>query len=74
MQFYEYKGYIICPAPCLIVESGYWNIELTIRHNNVIDKFSKDCICFTKGEAIFQSICYGKKLIDDGMVLRSKAV
>jgi len=74
MQFYEYKGHIIYPSPQSVVGSGYWKIELIIKYNNSIEKFSNDTIYFTKGEAVFHSIQYGKKLIDDGIVLIKEAV
>ena len=66
MHFYEYKGHIIYPTPRLQVESGYWKIQVTIRHNEDIKISSNDNIFATKGEAVFHCINYGKKLIDEG--------
>jgi hypothetical protein len=70
MQFFEHKGYVIYPTPHLLVGSGYWRIELAIRYDNVVEKYSSDNVFLTKGEAVFHAIQLGKKLIDDGLVLR----
>ena len=74
MQFYEYKGYTIYPAPQLVVGSCHWRIELVIKYNNSLKKYSADTLYSTQGEAVFHSIQYGKKLIDDGIVLINVAV
>ena len=74
MQFYEYKGYVIYPTPHLVVGSGHWKIELLVKYNNSIEKYSNENIYFTKGEAVFHAIQFGKKLIDDGTVLIKEAV
>jgi len=74
MQFYEYKGYSIYPTPRLVVGSGSWRIELIIKYNNSVEKYRNDTIYFTKGEAVFHAIQFGKKLIDDGIVLIKEAV
>lgn len=72
MQFYEHKGYIIYPTPHLAV--GYWSIEIVIKYNNVIKSYVNNNVFLTKGEAVFHSIQFGKKLIDQGTVLLGEAV
>lgn len=73
MQFYEYKGYIIYPAPHLVTGSSCWISELIIKDKNVIKKYDDKNFFSTKGEAVFHSILYGKKLIDDGIVFLNQA-
>ncbi len=73
MQFYEYKGFVIYPTPQLS-GPGFWKVELVIKHDNKIKKYGDDTKLFTKGEAVFHSIQYGKKMIDDGIVLLDEAV
>ncbi len=73
MQFYEYNGYTIYPAPHLVEGSNYWMIELIIKNKNVIKKYDSDNFFSTKGEAVFHSIIFGKKLIDDGIVSLNQA-
>ena len=65
MHFYEYKGYTIYPTPHLVLESGYWRMEVIIRHKEQITRHSCDTLFSTRGEAVFHSISYGKKLIDE---------
>ena len=72
MQFYEHKGYVIYPTPHLAI--GYWSIEIVIKYNNAIKTYVNNNIFLTKGEAVFHSIQFGKKLIDQGNVLLGKAV
>jgi hypothetical protein len=72
MQFYEHKGYTIYSTPHLVV--GYWTIEIVIKYNNAIKTFVNNNIFLTKGEAVFHSIQFGKRLIDQGVVLLDKAV
>jgi hypothetical protein len=67
LQILEYKDCVIYPTPRLQVESGYWKIQLTIRYKNKVKLFSHDNIFSTKAEAVFHSIGYGKRLIDDGI-------
>ncbi len=74
MQFYEYRGFTIYPAPQFIAGSGRWKVDVIVKYNNVIKKYGNDDVCFTKGEAVFHSIQYGRKLIDQGIVLLSEAV
>jgi hypothetical protein len=74
MQFYEYKGFTIYPAPKLVAGLGYWKVELLIKHNNTFKKYGDERRLFTKGEAVFHAIQHGKKLIDDGIVLLDEAV
>jgi hypothetical protein len=74
MQFYEYRGYTIYPAPHLVIDSGYWSIEAIVEYNNSTNKYSNDNMYPTKGEAVFHSIQYGKKLIDNGTVMFNEAV
>ena len=73
MQFYEYKGFTIYPSPKLLSGSSCWMIELLIKNKNVIKKYVDENFFTTKGEAVFHSIMYGKKLIDDGVVLLNQA-
>jgi hypothetical protein len=72
MQFYEHKGYVIYPTPHLAI--GYWSIEIVIKYNNAIKRYVNNNIFLTKGEAVFHSIQFGKKLIDQGNVLLGEAV
>ena len=74
MQFYEYKGYTIYPAPQYADRSSSWRTELVIKYANTFKKYSTDDIYSTKGEAVFHSIRYGKELIDNGTVLLKEAV
>ena len=74
MQFYEYKGYTIYPAPQFADRFGSWKVELVIKYANTLKKYSTDIVCLTKGEAVFHSIRYGKELIDNGTVLIKEAV
>jgi hypothetical protein len=74
MQFYEYRGYTIYPAPHLVIDSGYWSIETTVACNNLKNTYINDIIYPTQGEAVFHSIQYGKQLIDNGTVLFKEAV
>ncbi len=67
MNFYEYKEHIIYPTPRIVMDSGYWRIQLTIRYKNKIKLFSSDLIFGTKGEAVFHCIAYGKRMIDEGI-------
>jgi len=73
MQIYEYKGYTIYPAPHFVLGSNCWMIELIIKNKNVIKKYDDINFFTTKGEAVFHSIVYGKKLIDDGIVFLNQA-
>ena len=74
MQIYEYKGCIIYPSPRFVVSSREWKIEIAIKYNNEIKKFSIDKFFSNKGEAVFNSIKFGKHLIDQGIVLLGVAV
>jgi hypothetical protein len=74
MKLYEYKGYVIYPAPHLAGSYGYWKISLSIRYGETVKTYSNDSICFTKGEAVFNCIKYGKELIDNGVVMLDVAV
>lgn len=65
MHFYEYKDHIIYPTPRLQLETGYWKVQLTIRYKDNVKMFASDNIFFNKPEAVFHSIKYGKKLIDN---------
>ena len=67
MHSYEYKNHLIYPTPRLQIDSGYWKIELTIRHKDNIHTFYHENTFTTKGEAVFHCIRYGKKLIDEGI-------
>jgi hypothetical protein len=69
MQFYEYKGFTIYPTPHLQLQSGCWQVQLTIRHDERMKIYASGNMFPTKGEAVFHSISYGKSLIDDGIVL-----
>ncbi len=73
MQFYEYNGYTIYPTPHLEDDISCWNIELIIKNNKVIKKYHLDNFFTTEDEAIFHSVIYGKKLIDDGIVSLNQA-
>lgn len=74
MQFYEYKGYTIYPAPHFAVGTSCWRIEIVIKYNEKIKKYCNEKFFFTKGEAVFHSIQFGKNLIDQGIVLLDEAV
>ncbi len=74
MQFYEYKGYTIYPAPQFVPRSGSWKIELLIKYDNVVKKYGNERVFFTKGEAVFHAIQFGRDLIDQGIVLLGEAV
>ena len=73
MQFYEYKGYTIYPTPQLVTESRCWFIELIIKNKNVIKKYDDKNFFTTEAEAVFHSLLYGKKLIDDGIIFLNQA-
>ena len=74
MQFYEYKGYTIYPAPHFVVGSGRWRTEIVIKYGTIVKKYGDDKFFFTKGEAVFHSIQFGKTLIDQGIILFGEAV
>ncbi len=74
MQFYEYKGYTIYPAPQFTVRSCNWKVELVIKYDNLLNKYSTDNVYSSEGEAVLNAIIYGKKLIDNGTVLIKEAV
>lgn len=65
MQFYDYKGFTIYPLPRLVLESDLWSVQLTICRGSKQKSFSPPHEFNTKGEALFHSIHYGKKIIDD---------
>ncbi|SNB46407.1 CV_2116 domain-containing protein [Geobacter sp. DSM 9736] len=65
MQFYEYKGFTIYPMPRLLFDSDTWSVSLTIRRREKVKAFSAPNSFTTKGEAVFQCITFGKKIIDD---------
>jgi hypothetical protein len=67
MNFFEYKNHTIYPTPRLQIATGYWRVQLSIRHRHNIKIFSHENVFATKGEAVFHCITYGKKLIDDGI-------
>ncbi len=73
MRYYEYKGYTIYPTPHLIGLPSCWTIDLIIKNNNVIRKFNTQDFFATQAEALFQSLDYGKQLIDQGTVLLNQA-
>ena len=64
MQCFEYKGFMIYPAPRLSLDSGYWMIYLTISRDKMEKSFSAPNSFTTKAQAAFHSIHYGKKIID----------
>ncbi len=68
MQSYEYKGCTIYPTPQLATESRCWFIELIIKNKNVMKKYDDKNFFATESEAVFHSLMYGKKLIDDGII------
>jgi hypothetical protein len=74
MQFYEYKGFIIYPTPQYIISTSCWKVELIIKYNNTVSKYNNDNKLYTKGEAYFHCIQFGKKLIDDGIILLAEAI
>ncbi len=74
MLFYDYKDFTIYPAPRLIRDSGRWKIELTLRHGAFNRNYRGDEEFATEGEAVFNCIKYGKKLIDDGIELLAEVV
>lgn len=64
----SYKGFIILPAPQLLVESGMWQLNLFISwstHNHEHSRhfFKKEAYA-TKEEAEIICIDYGKLIID----------
>jgi len=65
MQFYDYKGFTIYPLPRLVLESDLWSVQLTICRGSKRKSFNPPHAFSTKGEALFHSIHYGKKIIDD---------
>lgn len=67
MNFYEYKNHVIYPTPRIVMDTGCWRIQITIRYKDKIQRFSNDTMFSTKGEAVFHCINYGKKLIDEGV-------
>ena len=74
MQIYEHNGYSICPTPHLVVATGSWKCGIVIKYNNKMKKYCNETVCFTKGEAVFHAIQFGKTLIDQGIVLFDEAV
>lgn len=70
MQLFEYKDHTIYPTPLFQKETSCWKIHLTIRYKDNVMVFENDDILFTKPEAVFYSIKYGKDLIDRGIEFR----
>jgi len=66
-MFYEYRDFVIYPVPRLVDASGCWRTHLAIRWKNRIEFFSGDRVFPTKAEAVFNSIDYGKRVIDEGL-------
>ncbi len=64
MHFYEYKGFTIYPNPRLSLESDTWAIHLSIRRGDRIASYSAEHSFSTKGEAVFHTISFAKKIID----------
>ena len=69
MTFYEYKGHTIYPTPRFNTVTNKWGIHLTIRCDNKFRIFTQDVSFNTSGEAVFNCINFGKKLIDEGIEL-----
>ena len=67
MQLFEYKGCTIYPAPFFQKGTASWKVHLTIKYNGNVKVFENSAILFTKPEAVFYSIKYGKELIDQGI-------
>ena len=67
MQLFEYKDHTIYPAPLFQKETAGWKVHLTIKHKDTVKVFENEDILFTKSEAVFYSIKYGKSLIDLGI-------
>jgi len=67
MQLFEYKDHVIVPSPLFQKETECWKIHLTIMYKGQEKIFENDDILFTKPEAVFYSIKYGKSLIDNGI-------
>lgn len=65
MQFYDYKGFTIYPVPRLVLDSDLWSVQLTIRRGDKHKSFTPPHSFATKGEAVFHSISFGKKIIDE---------
>ncbi len=74
MQFYEYKGYTIYPAPQFSVRSCDWKVELVIKCDHSFKKYGTENGYSSEGEALINAIIYGKKLIDNGTVFIKEAV
>jgi hypothetical protein len=69
MHLFEYKSHIIYPTPRLQIETGYWKVQLTLRYRNSFKIFTQDSVFPTEGEAVYNSIKYGKELVDSGIKL-----
>jgi hypothetical protein len=67
MFLFEYKNYTIYPTPLFHKETASWQIHLTIKYKNIVKVFENEDILFTKPEAVFYCIKYGKELIDHGI-------
>jgi hypothetical protein len=67
MQVFEYKDHVIYPTPLFQRETESWKIHLTIKYRDEVKIFENDDILFTKPEAVFYCIKYGKALIDEGI-------
>lgn len=74
MQIYEYKDCVIYPTPRYVGGTREWKTEVMIKYHNEIRKYGTDKRFSTEAEAVFNSIQFGKQLIDQGMVLLGMAV
>ncbi len=74
MLFFDYRGWTIYPVPRLIGGSGRWKVGMIVRQHTQTRSYSYDEEFTTEGEAVFNCIKYGKKLIDEGVKLLDEAV
>ena len=64
MHFYDYRGFTIYPTPNISLEGDAWTVNLSIRRGANIKAFKTAYSFGTKGEAVFHSINFGRRIID----------
>ncbi len=69
MKYFYYKDHTIYPTPRFKTDSGKWKLQLTVRYKKCFKIFTHNIYFNTEDEAVRGCIDFGKKLVDDGVVL-----
>jgi hypothetical protein len=64
----QYKGYVICPVPEKLAETGHWTVDIEIEKHSSSkvesEIYHSGKSCPTKDEAICDCFKYGRQIID----------